>query len=240
MAYLSDKEIDDLGKKVVTELYNNKDIINMKNNGKPLTGNLKALIQRNISGIYSNIKNNKSVQNVLINAIRYSIFIEKDLETEKQIKLLKDECIQRRNTINNKKVSGQELDNLVEEIELLEGEINELEQKIYEPPDYRKNILDISQKAYKLMLRNDKSAEKLFISICNKLGVKLDNDHFGYYQHNYQYNYQHNYQYNYQHNNQYNDNKNSDTYRSPRNFQRYSFNEEKKDMYVPPALKYKR
>ena len=223
MAYLSDKEIDDLGKKVVSDLYNNKDIINMKNNGKPLTGHLKALIERNISGIYSNIKNNKSVQNVLTNAIRYSIFIEKDLEIEKQIKLLRDECNNRRNTINNKKVSGAELDNLNEEIELLEGEIKELEQKNYEPPDYRKNILEISQKAYKLMLRNDKSAEKLYISICNKLGVKLENGHFGYYQSNYQSNYN-----------------NTDTYRPPRNFQRSSFNEEKKDVYVPPALKYKK
>ena len=236
MAYLSDKEIDDLGKKVVSELYNNTDIINTKNNGKPLTGHLKALIDRNISGVYSNIKNNKSVQNVLTNAIRYSIFVEKDLETEKQIKLLRDECIIRRNTIQNKNPTGAELDNLVEEIELLEGEIKELEKKNYEPPNYRKNILDISQKAYKLMLRNDKSAEKLYISICNKLDVKIDNDHFGYYQsQNYHNNYQQNYQ---QYNRRENDN-NTDTYRPPRSFQR-SFNEKKKDVYVPPGLRYKK
>ena len=233
MSYLSDKEIDELGKKVVSDLYNNKDIINMKNNGKPLVGHLKVLIDRNISGIYSNITNFRSVQNVLTNAIRYSIFIEKDLETEKQIKLLRDEYESRKNTINNtnnnKKLSEDDLNTLTEEIELLEGEIKELEEKVYEPPEYRKNIIDTAQRAYKLMLRNDKSAEKLYSNICDKLGVKLDNNHFGYY--NTQYRDKSDYRSDYR-----SDNRNSDTYR-PRNFTR---NEDKKDVYVPPALKYKK
>ena len=67
--FVEDKDLEELAKKVVSEIYNNKDIVNLTNNGKSLAGHLKSLTERNISGIYSNIKNNRSLQSILINAI---------------------------------------------------------------------------------------------------------------------------------------------------------------------------
>jgi hypothetical protein len=233
MSYLSDKEIEDVGKKVA-ELYKNKDILKIKNDGRQLGGQLKTLTDRNISGIYSNIQNQLSIQTVLKNSIRFGIFVEKDIEIMKQISVLKQACNERHNLTNNKDIDI--VKNAIEEISLLEDEIKKLEEKIYEPPDYRKNILEIAQKAYKILLRSDKSSEKLYIAVCNKLNVKVENDHFGYYQYNQsnQYN-QYNYKKDYT----------NDQYRPPSQYSQYSqrYNnkdEEKKDVYVPPALKYKK
>ena len=194
--FVEDKDLEELAKKVVSELYNNKDIVNLTNNGKSLAGHLKSLTERNISGIYSNIKNNRSLQSILINAIRFSIFVEKDISSEKELIQYKN-VIERRNILyeNKKKQESteetiKELEKMKLEIEIIQNKIKELETKTIEPPSYRKNILDIAQKSYKLLLRNDKTAEKFYTFICNKLGVKLDNDHFGYYQSSYYQNHQ--------------------------------------------------
>jgi hypothetical protein len=221
--FMEDKDLEDLAKKVVSELYNNKNIVNLTNNGKLLIGQLKSLTDRNISGIYSNIKNHKSLQPLLINGIRYSIFVEKDINAEKEVIQYKN-VLERRNILyeNKKKQeineeTNQELEKMKLEIDIIQNKIKELETKNIEPPSFRKNILEISQKSYRLLLRNDKTSEKLYTFICNKLGVKLDNDHFGYYQSNYN-SYQSNYQ---------------SEYKS--NYQK----QEKKDLYVPPALQYR-
>jgi hypothetical protein len=218
--FMEDKDLEDLAKKVVSDLYNNKDIVNLTNNGKPLIGQLKSLTDRNISGIYSNIKNHKSLQSVLINGIRYSIFVEKDIIAEKEVIQYKN-VLERRNILyeNKKKQEineeiNKELEKMKLEIDIIQNKIKELEIKNIEPQSFRKNILEISQKSYRLLLRNDKTSEKLYTFICNKLGVKLDNDHFGYYQSNYN-SYQSEYKSNYH-------------------------KQEKKDVYVPPALQYRR
>ena len=96
--YMEDKDLDELAKKVVSELYTNKNIINLTNNGKPLVGQLKSLTERQISGVYSNIKNNKSLQVILVNAIRYSIFVEKDINAEKELIQYKN-VLERRNIL---------------------------------------------------------------------------------------------------------------------------------------------
>ena len=224
--FIEDKDLEDLAKKIVSELYSNKDIVNLTNNGKPLIGYLKSLTDRQLSGIYSNIKNNKSLQVILINAIRYSIFVEKDITAEKELIQYKN-ILERRNILyenKKKQTTNEELINELEtmklEISIIQNKIKELETKNIEPPSFRKNILDISQKSYKLLLRNDKTSEKFYTFICNKLGVKLDNDHFGYYQSSYQQN-------NYQTNNYYQK-------------QDYYQKQEKKDVYVPPALQHRR
>ena len=80
--FMTDKEIEDVGKKVVSDLYSNREITEMKFNGRQLGGQLGALVERNISAIYSNIPDNKSLQHVLINAFRYSVLIEKNAVLE--------------------------------------------------------------------------------------------------------------------------------------------------------------
>ena len=229
--FVTDKELDDVAKKVVSELYNNNDIVNLKNNGRPITGNLAALIERQITGIYSNISGKKTLQSLLTNAIRYSVLIEKNTTLDAEFKKLREACERRKNTLsvterkllidkdNQQLIS--EIDNAKLEISLLEEKINEIAEKNSEPPTIKKNILELAKKTYKLLLRSDKTSEKLYTGICEKLNVKIDNDHFGYYQfnnnnyNNYNNNYQNNYKSNY-----------------------YQNQSEKKDIYTPPDLKY--
>jgi len=237
--FMEDKDLEELAKKVVSELYTNKDIINLTNNGKPLLGHLKSLTERQLSGVYSNIKNHKSLHVILINAIRYSIFVEKDINAEKELIQYKN-VLERRNILyeNKKKqynneglneVLSKELDTMKLEISVIQNKIKELETKNKEPPSYRKNILDIAQKSYKLLLRNDKTSEKFYTFICNKLGVKIDNDHFGYFNSHYN-------QSSYYQKNDYYQQK-SDYYQQKSD---YYQKQEKKDVYVPPALQHRR
>jgi hypothetical protein len=233
--FLSDKELEDLAKKIVTDLYNNKHIVDLKNNGRPLLGNIATLIERPISGIYSNITGHRSLHNILINAIRYSVLVEKNMSLENEFKKLRETCERRKNiliVINRKletdKTNEQlksEGEKIKLEVNLLEQKINDIAEKNSEPPTIRKNILDLAKKSYKLLLRSDKTSEKLYTYVCNQLGVKLDNDHFGYYQRNDNgYNGYNGYNNNY---NNYNK-----QYQKPQ--------EEKKDVYVPPQLQYQR
>lgn len=233
--FMEDKDLDELAKKVVSELYTNKDIINLTNNGKSLGGHLKSLSERQLSGVYSNIKNHKSLQVILINAIRYSIFVEKDINAEKELIQYKN-VLERRNILyenKKKQINNNEPNNELEtmklEITILQNKIKELEKKNTEPPSYRKNILDIAQKSYKLLLRNDKTSEKFYTFICNKLGVTIDNNHFGYFNSHYN---QSSY---YQKNNYYQP---KSYYYQPKSD--YYQKQEKKDVYVPPALQNRR
>jgi hypothetical protein len=221
--FVTDKEIDDIAKKVVSELYNNIDIVNLKNNGRPLTGNLAALIERQITGIYSNIQGKRSLQSLLINAIRYSVLIEKNTTLDAEFKKLREACERRKNTLSvmerkllTDKDNQQlilEIDKAKLEISLLEEKINEIAEKNSEPPTIKKNILELAKKTYKLLLRSDKTSEKLYTAICEKLNIKIDNDHFGYYQYN-----------------------NKSNYQQYQQYQQYQ--PEKKDVYIPPDLKY--
>jgi hypothetical protein len=234
--FLSDKELEDLASKIVKDLYENKDITELKFNGKQLTGNLGSMLERQISGIYSNITGHKSLQTVLVNGMRYSVIIEKNASLEAEFKKLREACERRKNMrlVIQRKLEldkdneqlKSELDKTNLEISLLETKINEIAQKNSEPPNFRKNILELSKKAYKLLLRSDKTSEKLYTFICNKLNVKLDNDHFGYYQR--KDNDFNNYNSHNSHNNHYNNNR----------YNRYNNTnqEEKKDVYVPPQL----
>jgi hypothetical protein len=240
--FLSDKELEDLAKKIVSDLYNNKDIVDLKNNGRPLIGNIATLIERPISGIYSNITGHRSLHSILVNAIRYSVLVEKNMSLENEFKKLRETCERRKNmlvVINRKletdKTNEQiksEGDKIKLEVTLLEQKINEIAEKNSEPPTIRKNILDLAKKTYKLLLRSDKTSEKLFTYVCNQLGVKLDNDHFGYYQRN-------DNAYNNGYNNNYNSYNGYNGYNNGYNKQyQPRFQEEKKDVYVPPQLQY--
>ena len=240
--FVTDKELDELAKKIVSDLYNNRDIVDLKNNGRQLTGNLAMLVERNLSGIYSNITGHKSLQNILINAIRHSVLIEKNMALEAEFKKVREACERRKNVLNiytrklnedkDNKTLNTDIAKTTEEIKLLEMKLNEIAEKNSEPPTVKKNMLELAKKAYKLLLRNDKTSEKLYIAICAQLNVKLEPDHFGYYQRP-----------------QYNNERNYTHERSERNYtqERYDkyisrnrFNnnqeQEKKDVYVPPQL----
>lgn len=235
--FITDKELDELGKKIVIDLYNNKDIVDLKNNGRQLTGNLAFLVERNLSGIYSNISGHKSLQNILTNAIRFSVLIEKNMALDEEFKKIREATERRKNMLNiySRKLSDDKdnetlitnITKITDEIKLLEIKLNEIAEKNSEPPTIKKNILELAKKSYKLLLRNDKTAEKLYTSVCTQLGVKLEPDHFGYYQRSqYTKNYQEKYQ-----------SHNSNHYYSNQR----SYTQEKKDVYVPPQLQsYKR
>ncbi len=226
--FMTDKEIEDVGKKIVSELYSNREITEMKFNGRQLTGQLGALIERNISAIYSNIKENKSLQHVLINALRYSVLIEKNAILEAEIKKVRDACDRRKNMllVQEKKLVTEpdndavkkEIDKIKTEITLLEHQIETLGKNNSEPPQTKKNILELAKKSYKMLLRGDKTSEKLYVAVCKSLNVKIEDSHFGYNVYN---NYQNNYQNNYK------------PY-----YSRFENTEEKKDIYVPPPLQH--
>jgi hypothetical protein len=225
--FMTDKEIDEVAKKIVSDLYSNREITEMKFNGRQLTGKLVALIERNISAIYSNIKDNKSLQHVLINAFRHSVLIEKNAILEAEIKKVRDACDRRKNMllVQEKKLTSEpDNDSIKKEIEKIKTEINLLEHQIEtlgknnsEPPVTKKNILELAKKAYKMLLRGDKTSEKLYVGVCKALNVKIEDSHFGYNVYNNYNNYQNNYK----------------PY-----YNRFENTEEKKDIYVPPPLQH--
>jgi hypothetical protein len=225
--FMTDKEIDEVAKKIVSDLYSNREIIEMKFNGRQLTGQLSALIERSISAIYSNIKDNKSLQHVLVNALRYSVLIEKNAILEAEIKKVRDACDRRKNMllIQEKKLTTdqdndivkQEIEKIKTEISLLENQVDILGKNNSEPPAAKKNILELAKKAYKMLLRGDKTSEKLYVGICKALNVKIEDSHFGYNVYNGYNGYQNNYK----------------PY-----YNRFENTEEKKDIYVPPQLQH--
>jgi len=218
--FLTDKDLDDIAKKVVSELYSNKDILELKNNGRTLNGGLNALVSRSISGIYSNIDNNKPLQTVLTNSIRYSILTDKNTAQETEFKKIREACERRKNMLMvlNRKLELDEtetlkndIDKTTEEISLLESQLNDIASKNSEQPCVKKNILELAKKAYNILLRSDKTSEKFYVAICKYMEIKVTPEHFGY-----------------------------DVYRNYSEFKPYYVrndnNEEKKDIYVPPAL----
>ncbi len=228
--FMTDKEIDEVAKKIVSDLYSNREITEMKFNGRQLTGQLGALIERNISAIYSNIKDNKSLQHVLVNAFRYSVLIEKNAILEAEIKKVRDACDRRKNMllVQEKKLTTEpdndsvkkEIEKIKTEINLLENQIETLGKNNSEQPVTKKNILELAKKAYKMLLRGDKTSEKLYVGVCKALNVKIEDSHFGYNVYNNYNNYQ-NYQNNYK------------PY-----YNRFENTEEKKDIYIPPPLQH--
>lgn len=227
--FLTDKEIDDFGKKIVDKLYGNKDILELKNNGRTLNSNIASLVDRPISGLYSNIENNNSLKQVLTNAIRYAVLVEKNTILETEFKKIREACERRKNMllVLERKLKTdssynieEEIEKTKEEIKLLEEEMSVIATQNSEPPAIKKNILELAKDGYKLLLRGDKTSEKLYIAVCKYLNVKIDKSHFGYdvYNQNNQYNNNYDNRYNNRYNNRY-DNK-----------------EEKKDIYIPPVF----
>lgn len=236
--FTTDKEIEELGKKIVTDLYSNKEITESSYNGRPLIGQLGALIERPISGICSNINQHKSLQHVLVNAIRYSVLIEKNASLEVEFKKMREASDRRKNmllvlqrkleTDKNNETILEDIEKTKKDIELLDEQLGIIASKNSEPPTIRKNILELAKKAYGLLLRPDKTSEKLYIAVCKNLNVKIEKSHFGYdvYNNNYNGGY-----------NNYNNGGGSGGYRPYTN--RYENTEEKKDVYVPPQLKHR-
>jgi len=218
--FLTDKDLDDIAKKVVSELYSNKDILELKNNGRTISGALGAIVDRDISSIYSNIDGHKGLQSVLRNSIRFAILTEKNTQNEAEFKKIREACERRKNmlTILNRKYENDpteiienEIEKTKEEVSLLESQLNEIASKHTDKPEIKKNILDLAKKAYGILLRRDKTSEKFYIAICKHLNVKIPKEHFGY-----------------------------DVYQNPEAFKPYYMRniEPKEDVYVPPALKY--
>ena len=236
--FTTDKEIEEIGKKIVLELYSNKEIIDLTYNGRPLTGQLGALIERSISGIYSNINQHKSLHSLLVNAIRYSVLIEKNASLEAEFKKTREASDRRKNmllvlqrkleTDKNNETIIEDIEKTKKDIELLDEQLGIIAQKNSEPPTVRKNILELAKKAYGLLIRSDKTSEKLYVAVCKNLDVKIEKSHFGYdvYNNNYGYN-------------NYGGNSNG-SYGSYKPYtNRYENTEEKKDIYVPPQLKHR-
>ena len=218
--FLTDKELDEIAKKVVSDLYTNKEILELKNNGRTLSGVLGAIVDRQITGIYSNIEGYKSLQSLLTNSIRFAVLTEKNTQNEAEFKKIREACERRKNmlTVLNRKYENEssetiknEIEKTKEEVLLLETQLNDIASKHTDKPEIKKNILELGKKAYGILLRSDKTSEKFYIAICKHLNVKIPKEHFGY-----------------------------DIYQNPEVFKPYYMRnvEPKEDVYVPPALKY--
>lgn len=221
--YTSDKELDDIAKKIVIDLYANKDIVDLQNNGRTLKGAIGTMTERNISGLYSNITGHKTVQTILTNAIRYAVLVEKNVHNESEFKKIREACERRKNVLSilNRKYENEptesiisELEKTKEEISLLENQMNEIANKNTDKPEIKKSILELAKKAYGLLLRGDKTSEKLFVAICKHLNVKISKEHFGY-----------------------------DVYQNEEEYKPYYMrnkernDDKKEDIYIPPALR---
>lgn len=231
--FLSDKKIDDIGKQIVDELYGNKEILELKNNGRTLNSNITILVDRPISGLYSNIENHNTLKQVLTNAIRYSVLIEKNTTLDTEFKKIREACERRKNILlvlerklktDSLYTIEEEIEKTKEEIKLLEEEMSVIATQNSEPISIKKDILELAKNGYKLLLRGDKTSEKLYISVCKYLNVKIDKSHFGYDVYNQNNNTYNNY------NNRY-DNRYNNRYNN-----RYDNKEEKKDIYIPPVF----
>lgn len=218
--FLTDKDLDDIAKKVVSELYSNKEILDLKNNGRTISGGLGAIVDREITGIYCHVEGYKSLQLVLRNSIRYAVLTEKNTQNEAEFKKIREACERRKNMLSvlNRKYENDpsetiltEINKTKEEVSLLESQLNEIASKHTDKPEIKKNILEVAKKAYGILLRGDKTSEKFYIAICKHLNVKIPKEHFGY-----------------------------DVYQNPEAFKPYYMRniEPKEDVYVPPALKY--
>lgn len=218
--FLTDRDLNEIAKKVVSDLYSNTDILDLKYNGRMLGGVLGTIVDRDISGIYSNIDGHKSLQSVLCNSIRFAVLTEKNTQNDTTFKKIREACERRKNMLNilNRKYENEQSDIIQNEIEktkeeilLLETQLNEIASKNTEKPEIKKNILEIAKKAYGILLRGDKTSEKFYIAICKHLNVKISKDHFGY-----------------------------DVYQNPDAYKPYYMRniEPKEDIYIPPALKY--
>jgi len=226
---MSDSDIDDVGKRIVNDFYNNKEICELKNNGRPLTKALSILVDRQISGLYSNITGYKPLQSILINAIRFSVLVEKNKVADAEFKKIREASDRRKNMLHvlERKLETTPSDNnILKEIEKVKDEIKLLDDQLSiiatdntDTPVIKTHLLDLARKSYNMLLRSDKTSEKLYIAVCKYLNVKIDNDHFGYNVYNQQQSYTPQYS-----ENRYN--------RMPQNM------EPKKDVYVPPMLQH--
>ncbi len=219
--FLTDKDLDEIAIKIVNDLYSNTNILELKNNGRVLSGNLGILISRQISGLYSNIDGHMSLQALLTNSLRYAVLTDKNTACDTEFKKIREACERRKNVLivlnrrlesdSENEIIKTEIEKTREELSLLESQLNEIASKNMEQPQVKKNILEIARKAYGVLLRNDKTSEKLYVAICNHLNLKIPKEHFGYDVY-----------------------KNQDDYKP--NYMRNT--EQREDIYVPPALRY--
>jgi len=217
--FLTDKDLDDIAKKVTSDLYSNKNIVDLKNNGRVIHGLLTNIFDRDISSIYSNIEGYKALETVLRNSIRFAVLTEKNTQHETEFKKIREVCERRKNILvilnrkyENDKIESikQEIDKTKEEIILLENQLNSIASQHTDKPEIKKHILELAKKAYNILLRGDKTTEKFYISVCKHLNVKIPKDHFGY-----------------------------DVYQDENAFKPTYMKhvEPKEDVYVPPALR---
>lgn len=218
--FLTDKDLDEIAKKVVSELYSNQEILDYKNNGRTLNGNIAVILDRDISSIYSNIKGHKSLETVLKNSAKFAILSEKITPIEIEFKKIREVCERRKNILNvlNRKYELEktdliknEMDKTKEEISLLENQLNEIANKNTDKPEIKKNILELSKKTYSVLLRADTTSAKLYINICKYLNITINSkEHFGY-----------------------------DVFQNREEFKPFFMKnvDPKEDIYVPPALK---
>ena len=155
-------------------------IVELKNNGRPLSKPLTILVERRISDIYSNIAGYKPLQSILTNAIRFSVLIEKNKALDAEFRKLREASDRRKNMLNvleRKLTNEPNNDSIVKEIEKTKDEIKLLDEQLSaiatensESPTIKTHLLELARKAYSMLLRGDKTSEKLYIAVCNAIG----------------------------------------------------------------------
>jgi hypothetical protein len=226
-----DKIIIDISDKIVN-FYLNKEITEYKNTGKQLTGKYGILTNRQIPGIYSNITNKQSINTILINAIKYSLFSNVKAQSSTEMTELSEvyertkialKIQERKKNTENTTKYDEEIKIKKEILATLETKIKDITDKIDEIPHSNKQILNNAEQAYECLLRGDYTSKEIYILVCKKLRINLNiSEHFGY------------------DNSRYNNNYTNSRYNNNYTNSRYNNNQQSKDKtspYIPPVLR---
>ena len=165
----------------IANLYKMKDIVNYVHNGKNIPIKYEKLIERPISGIYSNITGYISLQKLLINTLRYC-FTKPTNKNTQETKQLRETIMRIKININQLKQvnpSSPEITLKEKEIELINKKIEDSNNTIENNNNIKNKYVNVAESAYNILLRKDNFPQYFYIEICNKLGVRINyEEHF--------------------------------------------------------------
>jgi hypothetical protein len=177
---ISDSMIYELSRDIYN-LYQMKDIVNYIHNGKSIPFKYEKLIERPISGIYSNIDGHISLQKLLTNTLRYCYTKPTNKNTQ-ETKQLRETIMRIKLSINQLKQTNPTSPEILlkeNEIELLNKKIEDCNNTIDNNNNIKNKYVNVAEATYNILIRKDNFPKYLYIEICNKLGVKINyEEHF--------------------------------------------------------------
>ena len=165
----------------IKALYSMKEIVNYVYNGKPLPPKYEKIIERPISGIYSEIKGHISLQKLLTNTLRYCFTTQTNKNTV-ETKQLRETIMRIKLNINQLKQINPDAPEIAireKEIELLNKKIEASNNNIENNNSIKNKYVNVAEASYNILLRKDNFPQYFYLEICNKLGVRInEREHF--------------------------------------------------------------